>query len=71
MGWIVFVIVPLIMLLISMLIADELMPWFNNEADKLLTKYFDKMDILCDSCKLMRIMGFTIPDCEGFTAWGF
>lgn len=40
-GWLVFVAIPLILLLISMLIADELIPWFNRKADSVLTEYLD------------------------------
>lgn len=70
-GWLVFVGIPFILLLISMLVADKLIPWFNRKADGVLTQYLDKMDGLCGSCKLMRVLGFTLPDCDGFTAWGF
>lgn len=70
-GWLVFVAIPLILLLISMLVADQLIPWFNRKADSVLTKYLGQMDDLCSSCKLMRVLGFTLPDCDGFTAWGF
>lgn len=70
-GWLVFVAIPLVLLLVSMLIADELIPWFNRKADSILTEYLGQMDSLCGSCRLMRVLGFTLPDCDGFTAWGF
>jgi hypothetical protein len=48
-----------------------LVPWFIGKVEGFVNQYISNMDLLCDMCKLMRVQGLTIPECQGYDAWGY
>ncbi|CAL5998375.1 ABC_transporter family protein [Hexamita inflata] len=70
-GIVSFIISPIILIVLSFLIADLLVPWFMTKLNDMISKYLKDLDVICSLCQTMRVQGLPIPECQGFDAWGY